>query len=161
MKTQRTGIVFWGSIALALLLSLVALPEAVRAFRPFFLALILIYWALEAPERVGLGFAFIAGLIGDLLSGSLLGEQGLRLVVIVFIVLRLRPRMRFFPMTQQALAILALLVNDRVVMLMIRAFAGASAPDWSFWVGPFVGMLLWPWLFLALDLARSRARPAS
>ena len=53
-------------------------------------------------------------LLGDVLAGELLGEQAARLCVLGFIVLRFRPRLRFFPMWQQALAVLALLLNDRV-----------------------------------------------
>ena len=58
--------------------------------------------------------------MADLVSGSLLGEQALRLCVLAFIVLRFRARLRFFPLWQQALALLVLLINDRVVVLMVR-----------------------------------------
>jgi len=108
---------------------------------------------------MGLGRAFMLGLVGDLVGGTLIGEQALRLVIVAFIVLRLRPRMRFFPVPQQALAVLALLVNDRVVVLMVRAFSGEGWPDWTFWLAPLTGMLLWPWLFLLLDVLRLRTRP--
>src|SRR5688500_10249480 len=158
-KLRLPGVTFWASIAIAFVLSLMPLPDAWRALKPFWLALIVIYWSLEAPERMGLGLAFLLGLAGDLLTGSLLGEQALRLTVIAFIVLRLRARMRFFPMPQQVLAVLALLVNDRVVMLMIRAFAGNATPDYTYWLAPFVGALLWPWLFLVLDGLRLRVKP--
>ena len=158
-RLRLPGVTFWASIAIAIVLSLMPLPEGWRALKPFWLALVVIYWALEAPERMGLGLAFLLGLAGDLLTGSLLGEQALRLTVIAFIVLRLRARMRFFPMPQQVLAVLALLVNDRVVMLMIRAFAGSATPDYTYWLAPFVGALLWPWLFLVLDGLRLRVKP--
>lgn len=161
MNLRNKGLfwAYWGSVVLALLLALLALPPALLPFKPFWLALVVVYWALEAPEKMSLGRAFSLGLVGDLLTGSLLGEQALRLAIIAFIVLRLRSRMRFFPMLQQSLAVLALLVNDRVVLLMIRMFAGGGVPDYTFWIGPLVGTLAWPWLFLLLDIARQRARP--
>jgi rod shape-determining protein MreD len=158
-RGRANTVVFVGSIAGALLLALMPLPEAARALKPFWLGLAVIYWSLESPDRMGLGRAFALGVVGDLLSGTLLGEQALRLTVIAFIVLRLRSRMRFFPMLQQSLAVLALLVNDRIVMLMLRAFAGEGAPVWTFWLAPFLGMLLWPWVFLLLDVVRARTRP--
>jgi len=157
-RNRATTIVYWASLVLSLLLGLVALPAPLLALKPFWAALIVVYWALEAPEKMSIGRAFALGLAGDLLTGSLLGEQALRLAIVAFIVLRLRSRMRFFPMLQQSLAILALLVNDRVVMLMIRAFAGGGVPDWQYWLAPAVGTLAWPWLFLALDVARQRGR---
>lgn len=152
---------FWwfsGTLAFALLSMLVPLPGALEPFKPYWPALILLYWALESGERVSLGLAFAMGLGADLLDGVLLGEQSLRLCALVFIVLRFRSRLRFFPMWQQALAVLALLLNDRVLLLIVRAFAGESLPPPAWWISPFVGAALWPFLFLLLDDLRVRLR---
>ncbi len=159
LRTRSDSNVFWTTLILGVLLAVVALPTPLLPFKPFWLGLLVIYWALEAPERMSLRNAFLLGLLGDLLAGNLIGEQALRLTVIAFIVLRLRSRMRFFPMLQQALVVFALLLNDRVVMLMVRAFQGSAAPDWTFWAAPVTGVFLWPWLFLLLDIARARVRP--
>lgn len=142
----------------AFALSLWPLPDYLAAFRPNWLALVLCYWILETPGRIGLGVAFVLGLSADLVFGTLLGEQALRLSVIAFIVLRFRPRLRFFTLPQQALAILALLLNDRVVVLMIRALSGEGLPPATFWIAPCVGTLIWPWLYLLLDDVRLRLR---
>ena len=72
---------FAGSIAFAFLLQLMPLPQLLLPLKPYWVGLVLIYWAIETPERVGLGFAFLIGLAGDLLSGELLAEQALRLVL--------------------------------------------------------------------------------
>src|SRR5690606_33122276 len=97
----RSGL-FPASILAALLLGLLPFPAAAAAFKPYWLALVLVYWLLEAPERAGLGVAFVVGLLADLLYGTLLGEQALRLTMLAFIVLRFRARLRFFPLWQQA-----------------------------------------------------------
>lgn len=146
------------SILVAAVLTLIALPEPLRVLRPFWLALVVIYWTIEAPEDHGLGFAFLLGLLQDLLVGTLLGEHAFRLAIIGFIVLRFRSRMRFFPMWQQALAVGALLLNDRIVVLLLRAIAGDFAIDWRYWLAPAVGAALWPWVFLLLDDLRARGR---
>jgi len=146
------------SIVVASVLTLIAVPESLRVLRPFWLALVLIYWTIEAPEHYGLGFAFALGLLQDVLVGTLLGEHAFRLAIIGFIVLRFRSRMRFFPMWQQALAVGALLLNDRIVVLLLRAIAGDFAIDWRYWLAPLVGAALWPWVFLLLDDLRSRGR---
>ena len=78
--------------------------------------------------------------------------------MLAFIVLRFRPRLRFFTLWQQALAVSAMLLNDRVVVLMIRGFSGEALPPAGFWLSPLVGLAIWPWLFLALDGLRLRAR---
>jgi rod shape-determining protein MreD len=157
-RGRANAALFYGSIVLACLLQLAALPQALLPFKPYWVALVLVYWALEMPERLGLGFAFVLGLIGDVITGDLLGEQALRLCILIFIVLRFRSRMRFFPMWQQSFVLLALLLNDRVVVLMVRAFSGEALPPSQFWLSPLAGMLAWPWLFLLLDDLRARLR---
>jgi len=157
-RTRLQGLLFAASLLFALLLQLLPLPPALEPFKPYWIALVLAYWAIEVPERVSLGFAFCAGFVADVLVGELLGEQALRLLVLVFIVLRFRARLRFFPMWQQSLAVLALLLNDRVVMLMVRGFAGEPLPSAAFWFAPVVGMIAWPFVFLLLDDVRARLR---
>jgi rod shape-determining protein MreD len=149
---------FWGSFGAALLLGLLPMPAALAMFKPYWLALVLCFWLLEAPERTGLGVAFVLGLVADLLFGTLFGEQAMRLTILAFIVLRFRPRLRFFTLAQQALALFALLLNDRIVVLMVRGFSGEGVPPWTFWLSPVVGMLVWPWLFLLLDDVRLKLR---
>jgi rod shape-determining protein MreD len=158
-RVREGGWLFWISLALGLVLTVVAVPEVWRPYRPFWLGLLVIWWALETPDRIGLGMAFTLGLTQDILIGTLLGEHAFRLVAIAFILLRFRARLRFFPMWQQALAVLAILLNDRVLTLAIRSIAGDIAIDWQFWMAPLVGAVLWPWLFLMLDDLRRRNRP--
>ncbi|MBV8158888.1 MAG: rod shape-determining protein MreD, partial [Dyella sp.] len=66
--------------------------------------------------------------------------------------------LRFFPMWQQTLAVLALLLNDRVMLLIVRTFAGEALPSATWWISPFVGAVLWPFLFLLMDDLRMRLR---
>lgn len=148
----------YGSLILGVIFAIIPLPAMVQAARPYLLAMLLAYWVMEAPLKVGLGTAFLFGLLSDLVSASLLGEQALRLVILAYLVQRFRARLRFFPLWQQALAIGLLLLNDRVVVALIHQVVGA--PQWPLisWFAPAIGMLLWPWLFIFLDLARLRAR---
>ncbi|MBT2145655.1 MULTISPECIES: rod shape-determining protein MreD [unclassified Rhodanobacter] len=159
MNKQRLSL-WWfvGTLVFALLSMLVPLPGVLEPFKPYWPALFLLYWSLESEDRVTLGLAFIVGLVADLLNGMVLGEQALRLCALVFIALRFRSRLRFFPMWQQALAVLALLLNDRILLLIVRMLAGASLPPASWWISPFVGAALWPFLFLLLDDLRARLR---
>lgn len=156
MSRTRNGWVLPVSLVLALLLGLVPLPGVLQALRPYWLALVLAYWLLETPERVGLGTAFALGLLADLAFGGLLGEQSLRLVVLAFILERFRARLRFFPVLQQALTIGVLLLNDRVISAGLQLLTGVPQLPWLFWAAPLVGLLLWPPLHLLLDFLRLR-----
>ena len=146
------------TIMAAILLSLLPLPEVLSPFKPYWVAMVLIYWSLETHDMISLGLAFLIGLILDALSGSLMGLHALSLVVMVFLVQRFRSRLRFFPPWQQALSVLGLLVNDRIILIWITVLLGESLPTWKYWLPPLVGMALWPWLFLLLDRIRARLR---
>jgi rod shape-determining protein MreD len=146
------------SVLVAIVLGLVPLPGLAGALKPYWLGLVLVYWMLEEPRRAGLGLAFVLGLLADLVYGTLFGEQALRLVMLAFIVQRFRPRLRFFPLWQQATAVAALMLNDRVIAFAVRLFSGEGAPPLDFWLSPITALLLWPWLFLLLDFQRMRGR---
>ncbi|MDR6842736.1 rod shape-determining protein MreD [Pseudoxanthomonas sacheonensis] len=154
MSRPRRGWIMPVSIIIALLLGLLPLPGLLQPLRPYWLALIMAYWVIEAPDSAGLGFAFTVGIIADLMFGSLLGEQALRMVIMTFILQRFRARLRFFPMSQQALAIGVLLLNDRVVTGAVHLALGEPALPWNYWWAPVLGMLLWPPLFVMLDALR-------
>ena len=154
MSRARVGWVLPISFVIALLLGLLPMPGFLQPLRPYWLALILAYWVIEAPDNVGLGVAFIVGVIADLMYGGLLGEQALRLVIMTFILQRFRARLRFFPLSQQALAIGVLLLNDRIVATAIHLALGQPTLPWNYWWAPLLGMLLWPPLFLMLDALR-------
>lgn len=147
-----------GSFVAALALTIVPIPESVQWFRPYWTAMVLIFWCVEAPEQIGIGSGFLVGLMLDLLTGSLLGQHALSLVIIAYIVGRIRLRMRFFPLWQQAMLIFALLLNDRIIYSWVHALSGRGWPDWQVAWAPLVAMLLWPWLFLLLDRVRQQAR---
>jgi len=123
--------------------------------------MVVIYWALETQDMMGMGLAFLTGLVLDVLSGSLMGMHALSLVVMVFLVQRFRSRLRFFPPWQQALSVFGLLVNDRIILIWITALLGEPMPTWKYWLAPVVGMALWPWIFLLLDRMRASMRQRS
>lgn len=142
----------------AVVLSLLPLPEALAPFKPYWVAMVTIYWSLETRDSIGLGTAFLTGLVLDVLSGSLLGMHALSLVIMVFLVQRFRPRLRFFPPWQQALSVLALLVNDRIILIWVTALLGEPLPTWTYWLPPIVALAVWPWLFLLIDRLRAGVR---
>ena len=154
MSRPRRGWIMPLSLLLALLLALLPLPAVLLPLRPYWLALVLAYWVIEAPDRAGLGVAFLVGLFADLTLGGLLGEQALRLTIMAFILQRFRARLRFFPLSQQALALGGLLLNDRIVEAAIHFLLEQPLLPPQYWWAPLIGMLLWPPLFVLLDALR-------
>jgi rod shape-determining protein MreD len=158
MSRRRSGWLLPASLLVGLLLGLLPLPEALQPFRPYWLALVWAYWVLEDEEHAGLGAAFALGVVADIAYGGLLGEQSLRLVVMSFLLQRFRNQLRFFPPPQQALAVGALLLNDRVIGAGLRLALGEPQLPWSYWWAPLVGLLLWMPLFVLLDGMRKERR---
>ena len=156
-RSESMSLIFL-SLVMAALLSLLPVPEVLTPFKPYWVAMVVIYWSLETQDVISLGLAFVIGVVVDTLSGSLMGMHALSLVVMVFLVQRFRSRLRFFPPWQQALSVLALLVNDRIILIWISVLLGESMPTWQYWLAPLAGMVLWPWLFLGLDRLRFRVR---
>jgi rod shape-determining protein MreD len=158
-RDGRDGIwIVTASVLVALVLTVVPLPAWLQPFRPYWVALVMIYWHLESGRLHEIGPAFALGLLVDVLTGSLLGRHALSLVILNFLLRRFRNRIRFFPPWQQALAVGALLLNDRVVHLWVVGLLEGAWPPWVFWLPPLVGMAIWPWLFLTLDALRSLRR---
>jgi len=146
------------TILTAVLVTLVPLPAVLTPFKPYWVALVIIYWSLETQDTISLGMAFITRIVLDILSASLMGLHALSLVVMVFLVQHFRSRLRFFPPWQQALSVLGLLVNDRIILIWITALLGEQLPTWKYWLPPLIGMALWPWIFLLLDRVRAMTR---
>jgi rod shape-determining protein MreD len=157
MRQDRYSIIL-ATIAVAAILTLLPLPPIFDLMRPYWVALVIIYWGLETQDYISLGLAFTIGILLDLLTASLLGMHALSLVIIVYLVTRFRARLRFFPPWQQALSVLALLVNDRIILLWIISLRGEPLPSLVFWLPPLIGTALWPWLFLLLDRFRGAMR---
>ena len=158
MKSRDRYSVILMTLAAAVVLTLLPMPSLLDVLRPYWVALVLIYWCLETQDMISLGMAFVTGILLDFLTGSLLGQHALSLVIIVYLATRFRARLRFFPPWQQAFSVLALLINDRIILLWIVSLRGEPLPSLAYWLPPIVGTLLWPWLFLALDRFRGRMR---
>ncbi|NJR44126.1 rod shape-determining protein MreD [bacterium] len=139
---------FFIALSCALLLQLVQLPSPIGPLKPWFLGLVIGYYALEQPRYIGLGRAFLIGLLADALNGAQFGGQSLRLCILVYLLLRFRYRMRFFPLWQQTALIGALFLNDCVLALWVRMLGNLAQPDYTHWLTPISAAFLWPLLFL-------------
>lgn len=146
--------VIWGTFFLAMALMLVPLPEWARIYQPQWAALVLIYWCLALPERVGVGTAWTLGLMLDVLTGTLLGQHALGLSIVAFLTLKMYQRLRVFPMWQQALSIMVLVAMQQMVSLWVLGIIGTPPNTWAYWISSITSLLLWPWIYLFLRNTR-------
>ena len=160
-EPRTSGVaVIWSTLILGMVLSVVQLPEGVPAelgyLRPDWVAMVLVYWVIALPHRVGIVTAWIAGVFSDVLLGSLLGQHALAYVIIAYVAANLYQRLRMFSVWQQALIVFAMLGLNQLINFWVDSLAGVS--EWSLWylLPALSGAFLWPWAFLILRSLRRR-----
>ena len=150
------GSVIAMSFVIALMLTAMPLPDWAVNWRPAWVTMVLIYWCMALPERVGIGIAWLMGLLLDVQQGTILGQHALGLAVIAYITIKSHQQMRVFPLMQQALLICSYLLLMQMFSLWTRSLIGVPPKDWTFWAPPFTSMLIWPWLFIILRDVRRK-----
>ena len=129
------------------------LPWGKILWVPDTLALVLVFWNVHQPRKVGIGIAFMFGLLMDVHDGSLLGEHALAYSILSYGALALHRRVPWFGPFGQMLHVLPLFLGARLIVLAVRlAVGGASVPGWGYFYPALTTTLLWPladWLLLA------------
>ncbi len=145
-------------ILLALMLTLVPLPEALDPLRPDWVVLILIYWAMTAPRSYNVGSAWIIGILLDVAQGTLLGQHALALCVVVYVTIKFHLLMRVFPLLQLTATVFALLALYQFLLFWINGVAGVTAPAIDYWASVITGAIVWPFLAMFLSGMSFRAQ---
>jgi rod shape-determining protein MreD len=147
-------------ITLTLLLALAVnlLPLGRHAAQPDLVALVLVFWNVHQPRRVGVGVAFAFGLLMDVHEGALLGQHALAYTLLSYGAISVHRRLLWFGLAEQALQILPLFLAAQLVALIVRMLAGGMFPGWQLLFAPLLEALLWP-VVTALLLAPQRRPP--
>lgn len=137
------------SLAAALTLNMVPLGRLPGV--PDWVALVLAFWSVREPLRVGMLWAFVLGIAMDVVDASLMGQHALAYVLVAYGAASLSRRILWFPLLQQALHILPLLLGMQLVVVLVRLIAGSEFPGWSYFLSSFTATLLWvPLTFVLL-----------
>ena len=158
----RGLVTIWVTIFVGMVLAVLPMPELLPVelgfLRPDWVAMVLVYWIIALPHRVGIPAAWLAGIAVDVLLGSPIGQHALSYVLIAYVACSFYQRVRMFSVLQQAIILLALLGLNEVVGFWVESIVGLT--DWSFWyLLPAVsGAFLWPLVFLILRYLRRRAK---
>lgn len=141
-------------IAVSLLLALAfnMLPVGREAAMPDLVAVVLVFWNVHQPRRVGVGVAFALGLLMDVHEGAMLGQHALAYTILSFFAVMVHRRLLWFDLASQALQVLPLFALAHAISLVVRLMAGAAFPGWLLFLAPLIEASLWPlvtWLLLA------------
>jgi rod shape-determining protein MreD len=146
----------WFSLLAALAFNLIPLGR--HPAQPDLLALVLVFWNVHQPRRVGVGVAFMFGLMMDVHQGALLGQHALAYTLLSYFAITIHRRLLWFDLLSQALHILPLFLAAHAVSLAVRMLMGGMFPGWSLLLAPVFESLLWPVVSLVL-LAPQRRPP--
>lgn len=138
------------SLVVAFLLNM--LPWGTWIGVPDFVALVLVFWSIHQPRRVGIGVAFFMGILMDVHDATLLGENALSYTLLSYFAIMIHRRVLWFPIGIQALHVLPLLLLMQIVQVIVRWIVSQQLPGWFYFTESLVATLLWPtvgWLLLA------------
>jgi len=130
------------ALALAMVQNMVFWGRA--AWLPDVVAVVLLFWTVQQPLRVGVGTAFVLGLAVDVHQGGLLGQHALTYTALSFLALGIHRRLLWFTLASQMAQVLPLFVAAHVLALLVRIAAGDALPGWSMVLAPLLETLLWP-----------------
>jgi rod shape-determining protein MreD len=140
----------WLSLFAALVFNM--LPLGRHAALPDVLAIVLVFWNVHQPRRVGIGAAFFFGLLMDVHQGAVLGQHAEAYTLLSFLAITMHRRLLWFGLAEQALQILPVFVVAHAVSLVVRLMSSGSFPGWTLLLAPLFEAMLWPvisWLLLA------------
>jgi rod shape-determining protein MreD len=143
----------------ALMLDLLPWQGTALLLRPDFVLLLLLYWAVHQPLRIGMAAAWGLGLVMDVADGALLGQYALAYTIAIFIALALHRRIQAFPLWPQAWHIFPLLLVSQVLVLLVHLLSGAAFIGWGYFLASITGALLWPLICLLVQLALKHNSP--
>jgi len=132
------------SLALALFLNLLPWSGFGLLIRPDFVALILLYWCIYWPRKVGFGTAWGMGLLMDVADATLLGEHAFAYSLLVYLAIIVRRHVRMFGAREQVWHILPILLVSQLAILLIKVYNGAEFIGWGYFLSSVTGTLLWP-----------------
>lgn len=153
---MRSSLIIGLTLVIALLLSVMPMPSPLELGRPMWLAMVLAYWVMALPHRVGLLTAWITGLATDVLYGQLFGQHALVMTLVAWMMLLLHQRIRRFPLWQQSLVMLPVLGIAQMLLLWLNSLTGNRPPTLLFLLPAVVSALLWPWVYSVLRGVRKR-----
>jgi len=136
---------------LGLIANMAPVSGLALVLRPDFLALAILYWCIQEPRYMGVGIAWILGLVMDVADATVFGQHALAYAVLAYAAEYFRRRVLRFPLWQQAPQVGVLLLVCAALVLLVRFVGGAPIPGWTYFVPSIVGALLWPLLSVLLQ----------
>ena len=146
----------WLCMIIAGVLSLLPMPAILADGRPAWVAMIVLYWIMVLPQRYGLLFAWIVGLLMDVMMGVVLGQNAIALLIVAMAGQELHRRLKMYPLLQQSLIVLIIIGLYQLTILWISSAVGRIQPSLIYLLPAVTSAVFWPWLSSLLHMLRRR-----
>lgn len=127
------------------------------AWVPDLLAVVLVFWSVHQPQRIGMGWAFVFGVCLDVHQGAILGQHALAYTAMCFLAIAIHRRLLWFPLSSQAFHVLPLFAAAHAIDLVARLLAGGTSSGFWIVLAPLLEALLWPVVSAFLLMPQKRA----
>jgi len=145
----------WFTLILAMMANM--LPVGRLPWMPDFLALVLVFWSVHQPLRIGVVAAFVFGLAVDVHQASLLGQHALSYTALSYFAITIHRRLLWFKVPSQAVQVLPLFAAAHAIEMAIRMIGGGAFPGPLVLLAPVIEAALWPVVSVLLLLPQRRA----
>ena len=143
------------SLFFAYLLAIFPLPGWSLNWRPEWVLLVVFYWTMALPYRIGLGVSWLAGILLDVIEGGTLGVNALMLMLVAYIALSTHQRLRMYTPIQQSGVVFLVSLFALMLTHWLEVLTGlivATGP--SYLLAALTSAAIWPGLFSLLHSVR-------
>ena len=150
-------LVVWLTLFIGMMFQIIPLPKMFEAWRPDWLLMVMVYWAMALPHRYSILTAWLLGALLDVLLGAHLGIRSLALSLVIYIVVLLCQQLRNFPRWQQSIFLACFICIYHLVIFWVQFIAVEKTPfEFSMLLPAISSLFIWWWVFLVLRNIRRR-----
>lgn len=150
-QSSTGGWFIYLTIFVGIYLQTLPMPDVLLMFKPKWVALILAYWCLMQPYRIGLMHGFFIGLLIDLIEGTSLGQNAIYLTLICYFVYKFYQRLRMYSVLKQTLSLFAIFLFAQIIFSLLQTIANNQDFSIILFLPVFISTLIWPWLYILMQ----------
>ncbi|WP_153913859.1 rod shape-determining protein MreD [Shewanella sp. TC10] len=138
------------TIFIGMMFQIMPLPKIVEAWRPDWLLMVMIYWAMALPHRYSILTAWILGVLLDVLLGATLGIRSLAFSIVIYVIVMQSQRLRNFTRWQQSILVAIFICLYHFIIYWVEFVVNGVAFDWSMFLPAVSSIFMWWWVFWVL-----------
>ena len=143
-------------VLFGIILDLLPLPQSLASYKPPIVLLFLIYWSLAFPNLINLTYAFITGLIMDILLITPLGYHALCFTITIYLILLYYPQIRLQSNANKMLSLLVILIPYFLTSTVVNKILDINFNILDVIASILVSVIIWPVLFNVLRFIRQK-----